>query len=204
MNKKNQRAFDSRIYAKPWLSANKIPYSSDQTNAWYRRNIIIATPNTFDVKKDPLQRIKKMDVNLLQKLTIEEEKSGIFNLLTTFLRRVLKNKEIYVSARTIEERRRKYLLAADPIGAFIDEAVKLVIDENEPKTTTKDIMYIAYSEFCSIKRISAVEKETFGKGVSKRFQWQDDLEYRIWLNKRLTPEYEKIANDAIKRIRLKY
>lgn len=77
-----------------------------------------------------------------------------------------------------------------------------MIDENEPKT--KDIMYIAYSEFCSIKRISAVEKETFGKGVSKRFQWQDDLEYRIWLNKRLTPEYEKIANDAIKRIRLKY
>lgn len=85
-----------------------------------------------------------------------------------------------------------------------------MIDENEPKTTTKDIMYIAYSEFCSIKRISAVEKETFGKGVSKRFQWQDDLERdgktvrRIWLNKRLTPEYEKIANDAIKRIRLKY
>jgi putative DNA primase/helicase len=210
VEQKNQKAFDARIYAKLWLSANKIPYSSDQTNAWYRRNIIIATPNTFDVKKDPMQGIKKMDITLLDKLTTDEELSGIFNVLMKHLRRVLKNKEIYVNARSIEERRVKYQLAADPISAFINEAINPVIDPEVERNTIKDAMYIAYSQFCSIKKIGAIKKEAFGKALSKRFEWKDDSQryqgkvYRVWVDRKLTPEYEKIAQDAIMRIRQKY
>lgn len=206
VEQKNQKAFDTSLYAKLWLSANKLPYSSDQTGAYYRRHVVIATPNTFDVKADPTQRIKKMDINLLSKLTTDEEKSGIFNFLMKSLRNVLKNDGIYVSARTIEERRTKYLLASDPITAFLDTAIKFVIDSDEPKITSKEVMYMAYSEFCSRNRIAAVKKEVFGKSLKKRFEWTDDLVregdnvYRAWINRRLTPEYEKIANDALKKI----
>ena len=205
---KNQKAFDAKLYAKLWLSANKIPYSSDQTNAWYRRNIIIATPNTFDVKNDPIQRIKKLDVNLIDKLTTEAELSGIFNVLMQYLRRVLKHKEIFVNAKTIEERRLKYQLAADPIGAFIDKAIEPVSDVSH--NTIKDVMYTAYSEFCEIHKVSAVKKEAFGRTLSKRFKWMDDSErykdkiYRVWVDRRLTPEYEEIATKAIMKIRQEY
>lgn len=210
VEQKNQKAFDARLYAKVWLNANKMPYSSDQTNAWYRRNIIIATPNTFDVKKDPIQRIKKIDINLIDKLTTKEELSGIFNVLMTNLRRVLKHKEIFVNAKTIEDRRAKYQLAADPIGAFIDKAINPVIDLETENNTIKDVMYVAYSEFCSTNNLSAVKKEAFGKTLRKRFQWRDDSVrhgdkvYRIWIDRILTPEYEEIARNAITKMRQKY
>jgi putative DNA primase/helicase len=207
VEQKNQKAFDTRLCSKLWLSANKIPYSSDQTNAWYRRNIIIATPNTFDVKKDPIQRIKKLDINLLSKLTTEDELSGIFNVLMKNLKRVLKRKEIFVNAKTIEERRLKYQLAADPIGAFIDKAIELVIDPGVSHNTIKDVMYTAYSQFCVINKLSVVKKEAFGRTLSKRFKWNDDSErfkdkiYRVWVDKKLTPEYDEIATEAIMKIR---
>jgi len=210
VEQKNQKAFDARIYAKLWLSANKLPFTNDQTYAYYRRNVIIATPNTFDVRADPTQRIKKMDANLLSKLTTDEEISGIFNLLMKSLRNVLKNNEIYVSARTIEERRTKYLLASDPITAFLDTAIKLVIDSGEPNTTSKDAMYMAYSEFCSANRIAPMKKEVFGKSLKKRFEWTDDLVregkevYRAWLNRRLTPEYENIVSEKMMKMGQEY
>lgn len=208
VEQKNQKAFDTKLYAKLWLNANKIPYSSDQTNAWYRRNIIIAFPNTFDFKKDPIQRIKKIDIDLIDKLTTQEELSGIFNVLMTYLRHVLKNKEIFVNARSIEERREKYQLASDPIGAFVDAA----IDQRPEfqRNTIKDSMYIAYSEFLTNNKLSAIKKEAFGKVMSKRFNWVTDSQrygnkvYKIWVGKALTPEYEKLANEAIAKIRHKY
>ena len=52
VEQKNQKAFDARIYAKVWLSANKIPYTSDQTDAWFRRNIIVTFPTKFDIQED--------------------------------------------------------------------------------------------------------------------------------------------------------
>jgi putative DNA primase/helicase len=205
VEEKNQKAFDARLYAKLWLSANKLPYSSDQTNAWYRRNIIIVTPNTFDVKKDPLQRIKKMDINLLEKLTTKEELSGIFNVLMKHLKRVLKNKEIYVNARTIEERRAKYQLAADPLSAFVDVAIDQTPENLH--NTLKNVMYLAYSEFCARNKVNVINKDALGKAMRKRFNWETDSErigdkvYKVWVNKTLTSEYAKIAQDAIARIR---
>jgi P4 family phage/plasmid primase-like protien len=212
VEQKNQKAFDARIYAKLWLCANKIPYSSDQTNAWYRRNIIIATPNTFDVKADPMQGIKKMDINLLSKLTTNEELSGIFNVLMKHLRHVLKNREIYVSAKSIEERRTKYLLAADPLTAFVEKAIEQTPEQM--RNTIKDVMYLAYSEFCTRNKVSAMTKESFGRIMTKRFHWSTEPQrikfngnekvYKVWVSQSLTLEYEKIAQEKLMEIRQKY
>lgn len=68
-------------------------------------------------------------------------------------------------------------------------------------------MYMAYSEFCSNNKLSAVKKEAFSRTLSKRFQWKDDSVrygdkvYRIWIDRRLISEYEKIAQNAIIKIR---
>lgn len=71
-------------------------------------------------------------------------------------------------------------------------------------------MYTAYTEFMVKNRISPVKKEAFGRSLSKLFKWEADSErigdkiYRVWVNKRLTPEFEKIAQDAIVKIRQVY
>jgi hypothetical protein len=59
-------------------------------------------------------------------LTTEEELSGIFNILMTALRRILKNNRgVFVNEKTIRERREKYELALNPIGSFIEQAIAL-------------------------------------------------------------------------------
>ena len=103
IQRKNQRAYDTTLYAKLFFNANKIPESEDMSDAYNRRVIIITFPNRFEGALE--------DKQLITKLTTESEKSGIFNLLMNALRQIRQNKDIYVNEKTIEERRLKYLRA---------------------------------------------------------------------------------------------
>jgi hypothetical protein len=107
IERKNQRAYDVKLHAKLFFSANKIPQTADDSDAYYRRQF-------EDNNADP---------DLLMNLTTEEELSGIFNVLMTSLRRVLRSKRIFVNEKTIQERREKYEMSSDPIGSFIKIAV---------------------------------------------------------------------------------
>jgi putative DNA primase/helicase len=73
IQRKNQRAYDTRLYVKLIFTGNKIPETDDDTDAYFRREIIISFPNRFDGKD--------ADPNVLTKLTTEEELSGMFNVL---------------------------------------------------------------------------------------------------------------------------
>ena len=39
------------------------------------------------------------------------------------LRRIIRNKELYINEKTIEERRRKYERNVNPVKAFLEEAI---------------------------------------------------------------------------------
>ena len=85
----NQRDYDTRLHAKLFFSANKIPTTHDTSDAFFRRYVIISFPNNFEGKDEP---------DLLSKLTTEDELSGIFNVLMATLRRILKI-EAYLSLK---------------------------------------------------------------------------------------------------------
>ena len=53
------------------------------------------------------------------------------------LRRILKNKELYVHEKTIEEKRVKYQMTVDPIQSFLDKAVSP--DSTESDMEEKEI-----------------------------------------------------------------
>jgi P4 family phage/plasmid primase-like protien len=165
VEQKNQKAFDARIYAKIWLSANKIPYTSDQTDAWYRRNFIVSFPTKFDVKEDDEKGVRKLDHFLIDKLTAQEELSGIFNILMNALRNILKNKGIFTSDKTIEERRVKYQSALDPVQSFLDTTIDK--GSTETDSTTKAAAYVAFVELCKRQRMIVLTKDAFGKSMRK-------------------------------------
>jgi putative DNA primase/helicase len=186
IERKNQRAYDTRLYAKLFFNANKIPETDDTSDAYYRRNNIISFPNKFeDGVADP---------DLLFKLTTEEELSGIFNVLMIALRRLLKNKCLFVSEKTIHQRREKYELALNPIGSFIKDAVAQ--ESVESDRVIKDEFYHAYKRFCKEKRLAVESKENFGKILkSNVYGYQDGREASgarktIWKGIRLTEKYE--------------
>ncbi len=115
IQRKNQQAYNTTLYAKLFFNANKVPVSEDMSDAYNRRLVIIAFPYTFEGDK--------ADKKLIEKLTTEQEKSGIFNILMDALRDIRKNQDIYVNEKTIEERHLKYLRANDSIKAFLEEAI---------------------------------------------------------------------------------
>jgi P4 family phage/plasmid primase-like protien len=189
IERKNQKAYDTYLHAKLFFNTNSISETVDQTAAYYRREIIISFPNTFE-------GTGKDDPYLLGKLSSEQEMSGIFNVMMNALRSILRRNGLYLNEKTIEERREKYEKAVNPIRAFLDEA----IDESTVgDIVTKDDMYDAYVKYCKQNKIAIKQKESLGKELKKMKIEDGRLGVEIegkrktcWKGVRLRPEYEKV------------
>ena len=181
IERKNQHAHDSLLHAKLFFNTNKITTSIDQTDAYFRREILISFPNTFQGKKD--------DPNTLK--NIKQELPGIFNALMIALRTLLKNNQIYVNHKTIEDKRLKHEISANPVKSFIDEMVDEASTCDE--TITKDELYEFYMMFCNNHSIAIKSRESFGKEM-KRLDYKDGRESKgerktFWVGIRLKAEY---------------
>jgi P4 family phage/plasmid primase-like protien len=160
IQRKNQKAYDTILYAKLFFSANKIPESADTSNAYNRRMNIIPFPNTFEKAS--------ADKQLTAKLTTDEEISGIFNVLMAELRRIRRTKEVYVNEKTIEEKRAKYERAVNPVKAFMDEAV--AEDSQADAQISKSVLYMAYVKYCRKYALPPEKYDYFCKILKKQFQ----------------------------------
>ena len=109
--------FDFINHAKPLYSANDIPVTPDQTDAFYRRPIIINFVNQF---------LDDVDYGLLDKLTTDEELSGLLNIILKRLPRILKEGIVKVTADTIAKNYEKYTIGSDQVKAFIEMCTRLI------------------------------------------------------------------------------
>ena len=167
IERKHQRAYDAILHAKLFFSANRIPQTTDDSDAYYRQNIVVSFPNRFEGDT--------ADPNLLAKLTTDEELSGIFNVLMDALRDILlKNNGIFINEKTIQARREKYEMAANPIGSFIKNAV--AEDSTESDKVAKDELYQVYQRYCKENKLAVESKENLGKILKKKHDFQDGRE----------------------------
>ena len=158
IERKNQRAYDTILHTKLFFNANKLPTTDDDSDARFRREIVIAFPNQFEDGN--------ADIDLQNKLTSEEELSGIFNVLMIALRRVHRTGRIQIKHRTIQQRRNRHDMMIKPVVSFIGDAVTK--DTTLSCYVTKDQMYGAYSRFCSFHGLPIERKESFGKLIKKQ------------------------------------
>ena len=153
IQRKNQKAYDTTLYAKLFFNANRMPDSQDTTDAHNRRITSIAFPITFEGKSE--------DKQLTSKLTEETEISAIFNILMRALRRIRRDKEIYVNEKTIEEKRLKYERTVNPIKSFLEEAISSEDSEESSQLLDylilKEELHQAYEKYCK-KYMLPVEK----------------------------------------------
>jgi hypothetical protein len=164
------------------------------SDAYNRRVIIIAYPNRFEGEK--------ADKQLISKLTTEQEKSGIFNILMKALRDIKRNGgDIYVNENTIEERRFKYLRAHDSVKAFLEETIdweKSTESESEHYVPKPDL-HLVYSIYCGIHRIPVDNYDMFCKRIKKiRSIIIDREEIPLTINETRKSLGEKDANGKAK------
>jgi len=152
--RKFQNSFTFENYAKLLFSANKVPEAYDDTDAFFRRWLIIVFPKQFiNENADPY---------ILQKLTTPEELSGLLNLVLSALKRLLEKGQFSFS-KTTEEIREDYIRKSSPIAAFVMDCLEVDSDA----FIVKKELYNAFSEYCRQRSLPAVTQDTFFKNLPK-------------------------------------
>jgi len=155
---KNSFSFKNR--AKLIFAANRLPATYDDSNAFFRRPIIVNYPHQFTGKD--------ADPNLLSKLTTQEELSGFLNIALEGLRRLLKRGRFETNATT-EQVREEYIRKSNPIQAFVEDCLEVDPDA----FLTKKEVYLAYSDYCRKLKYSPVAENTFHKNLARHIRIAD-------------------------------
>jgi putative DNA primase/helicase len=167
---KFEKPFNLQNSAKLLFSANKAPRLSEDSDAIWRRLVVIDFPNQF--------MGAKADSNLVEKLTTPEELSGLLNAALEALQR-LRQRKAFTVGLSMESVRRKYLLNSNPVPVFVEERC----ERNLQASVTKDELYDAFLQFCEDTGTTLLGKKAFGarlNAMSVATEGQDPWHYHIW------------------------
>lgn len=132
------------------FDTNNPPKFADSSYAFQRRLVKIDFQNTF-VDHPKEDRERQRDPFILQKITDQQELSGLLNLLILRARDVLPEKKIYrraTGAMLADE----YRMQSDSVAEFFE-----MFTEYDPGLwVQKKVLYAKYQEFCA--KINAVPK----------------------------------------------
>lgn len=146
--KKFQNPFQFVNFSKQIFSANSLPQVSDDTDAFFRRWIILNFPNQFEGKD--------ADPDLIDKLTTPEELSGFLNWALEGLQRILKNGG-FSNSLTTDQIREDYRRKSDPVAAFAMEC----LEEDSAGEVPKDELYALYVGYCRKNKLPVYSKVTW-------------------------------------------
>jgi len=103
------------------FSANKIPYSDDTGHAYYKRWLILHFERSF--------REGAKDINLIHKLTTDNELSGLLNLTLVGLKQL--EKDWSFRDISVEDVKRDYERKSNIVKAFLQDKCSI----NKVQTT---------------------------------------------------------------------
>lgn len=122
-------------YAKLLISTNNLPETTDKTDGWYRRWVLIDFPNQFPEGKNILKTIPEKEYNNFCKKSLKIIKE-IFE------------RGSFTNEGSIEVRRERYENKSNPFDKFIKETCVIDPDSHIVKTDFKK----QFSEWCVANR----------------------------------------------------
>ena len=176
--KKFKDSFNFVNTAKMIFATNNPPEISEDTLAIWRRFIVIDFPFKFVGDR--------ADKNLLHKLTTEKELSGLLNKSLNALARLKKNGD-FSYTRSIEDTRTKYLLASNPVVAFIEDQC-----EFDPwSTVMKKDLHQAFMEFCAENKLPGMTIKAFGHKIKRGYMLNEERDKWRGIKVKATGNEEK-------------
>ena len=188
--RKFREPFKFENYAKFIFSCNQLPMTTDESDAYYSRWVIVDFPNVFEPERAIPQE------ELLARLTTEEELSGLLNLALEGLKRLLKNKDFSRSLST-EEAREQYLRMSDSLAAFVQECV----EEAPDAWISKGEFYSAYAEYCRQNRLPIISQSVVGRRLPQLCRVESyrpkvgGVRTTAWKGIRLKKQEEEVAEE---------
>jgi len=164
-------------YAKLIFSANKVPEVYEDTEAFFRRWIIITFPNKFEGNK--------ADPNKLSELTTPEELSGLLNWALEGLQRLKANGWRFSNPKSTEDIRTEYIRKSSPMKAFFLDCIEFDTQNDIPKKE----LYAKFCDYCRERKLPAVTEQTFYANIQMHIKVE---ETRPTINKKRVPCYRGI------------
>lgn len=151
---KNAFTFVNR--AKLIFSANKLPETRDDTDAFFRRWVFVNFPNVFEGET--------ADKNLIDKLTTPEELSGLLNWALEGMRRLQEKGEFSHSIST-DELRDRYTRLSDSLAAFVSDYVEYTGTPDD--FVSKETFYNNYVAYCKHHNLPIKAKNVVGANLPR-------------------------------------
>lgn len=160
--RKHGQPFSFKNSAKLIFSANEIPESNDQTYAYFKRWIILLFDKIFQGKDK--------DTNLIEKLTTEEELSGLLNLAIIALKKLITDNG-FIHVDDVYSIQKEYNQNATTIEDFLNKKCQLDLADRGNYALCRR-MYHGYIRHCSSSNKPPVSDNVFGghliaKGIKK-------------------------------------
>jgi len=160
VQRKNQHRFKMRNTAKLIFSCNELPELGEDSHAVYRRLVLIEWNQRFTHD----DKNHKINPNLIEELTTEQELSGILNLLLPYVQKIKKNGKLTFDENSLKLRS-IWAQKADPIGTFLDSCIE---QDFETKTSKVNI-FQAFCKWCKEQKITPKKEKAFNYKVSQKF-----------------------------------
>jgi putative DNA primase/helicase len=142
-------------YAKLMFNCNILPKDTEQTNAFYRRFIILPFRKTIP----PEKQNKKLAEQI-----INEELSGIFNWVIEGLKRILKNTN-FTESDIVKNEVAQYEIESDTVLMFLEDFEYIKSTE---KTISMNDIYQEYKTYCIDNGFITCSKKTFSQRLLKK------------------------------------
>ncbi len=170
--RKNQNPFNFRCFAKHFFSANEMPVIKDDSDGTYRRIEVTNFPNQFI---SGVNCIKDLD-----KIILEEEKSGIFNLLLQNYK-TLRHNNGFRYKQPIGEVRAQIKRESDRLREFIDTCIIKISNSYIPKSE----LYPFYQKWCENNGYEILSKPQLGArlptyGIGENSMKMNGKTVRVW------------------------
>jgi putative DNA primase/helicase len=141
------KGFSFKSRAKMLFSANVAPQINEDTDAVYRRMIVIPCNNKFEGSN--------CDPNILAKITTPMELSGLLNWALEGLKRLLKQ-GFFTNDQTAAKIKANYIRQSNSAKAFVEEKLEFVNDRRQyiPK------LYEEFILFCKSEHLPTMPQRT--------------------------------------------
>jgi len=167
---KFEKPFNLQNSAKLIFSANKAPRLNEDSDAIWRRLVIVDFPNQF--------LGSNADNDLIERLTASDELSGLLNASIDALQR-LRERNTFSAGASMASVRREYLLSSNPVPVFIEERCERDIKAS----VTKDALFEAFIQYCDDTGAALIGKKAFGlrlKSMAIVTEGQDAWHNHVW------------------------
>lgn len=141
-------------YARFMFNCNELPREVENTNAFFRRFIILPFRVTIPSKNQDKE---------LSKRIIKTELSGVFNWVLSGLTRLLKNKD-FTQSKIVEDEILQYQKESDSVLMFLDDEEYIISFD---KTRPLKEVYFEYESYCRINHYGICSSRKFSSRLKQ-------------------------------------